>query len=317
MQLRDDFVAVRVPATSANLGPGFDCLGLALKLYDTVTVRATTGGTRVEVEGEGAGDVGGGEDNLVVRALRYGLDRAGAPQVGIRMRCENRIPEGRGLGSSASAIVAGLMLARALIGDEEALRPEQVLQLATDMEGHPDNAAPTVYGGATVAWMEEERAYALPLGSPAGLGAAVFVPGYEVSTAAARETLPRSVPRRDAVFNVGRAALLTALLAGVGRPGGSPERGGDLHRELMAATADRLHQDYRRSHMPSALALVDWLRRADVAAVVSGAGPSVLALEPVAVRVIEDARRAGWRVLEPGVDRAGAAITRGRLAEPV
>ena len=137
MRVHDDFVAVKVPATSANLGPGFDCMGLALDLWDEVSIHATTGPTSVVVEGEGAGNVELGEDNLVVRALRLALDRAGAPQVGVRMRCLNRIPHSRGLGSSASAIVAGVTLARALIGDPDVLGRQEILEIGSEMEGHP------------------------------------------------------------------------------------------------------------------------------------------------------------------------------------
>ena len=156
VRLRDDFVAVKVPATSANLGPGFDCMGLALDLWDEVSVHATTGPTSVVVEGEGAGNVEQGEDNLVVRALRLALDRVGAPQVGVRMHCTNRIPHSRGLGSSASAIVAGVTLARALIGAADVLGRQEILEIGSHMEGHPDNVAPAVFGGATVSWMNEE-----------------------------------------------------------------------------------------------------------------------------------------------------------------
>ena len=150
MRVHDDFVAVKVPATSANLGPGFDCMGLALDLWDEVSIHATTGSTSVVVEGEGAGNVDLGEDNLVVRALRLALDHAGAPQVGVRMRCMNRIPHSRGLGSSASAIVAGLTLARALIGDPDVLGRQEILEIGSELEGHPDNVAPVSYTHLTL-----------------------------------------------------------------------------------------------------------------------------------------------------------------------
>lgn len=156
MRITQDFVAVRVPATSANLGPGFDSFGLALDLWDEVSVHATAGATHVTIEGEGAGVLDEGENHLVVRALRMGLDAAGVAQVGIQMRCMNRIPHSRGLGSSASAIVAGLGLARALIGDPEALTAEDILAIATEMEGHPDNVAPAISGGVTISWMDGE-----------------------------------------------------------------------------------------------------------------------------------------------------------------
>lgn len=311
MQLRDDFVAVAVPATSANLGPGFDSMGLALDLWDEISVHATAGGpTSVVVEGEGAGGVGEGEDNLVVQALRLALDRVGAPQVGIRMHCRNRIPHSRGLGSSASAIVAGIALARALIGDPDVLAPQEILELGTDMEGHPDNVAPAVLGGATVAWLEEGRPGALRLDPPNGISPVVFVPEYELSTSTARAALKDEVARADAIYNLSRAALLAALMAGAR----TAADGASFHELLMNATRDRLHQEQRRSAMEPSLALVDWLRAGGMAAVVSGAGPSVLSLEQVPASVRHDAQAAGWRVLTLPVATEGVRITRGRLA---
>ena len=258
MRVHDDFVAVKVPATSANLGPGFDCMGLALDLWDEVSVHATTGPTSVVVEGEGAGNVEQGEDNLVVRALRLALDRAGAPQVGVRMRCTNRIPHSRGLGSSASAIVAGVTLARALIGDADVLGRQEILEIGSQMEGHPDNVAPAVFGGATVAWMNEEteEVGALRLSPPEGIEPVVFIPDFELRTATARAALPRTVDHVDARFNVARAASLAALLSGQAQASG----GADLHTLLMEATRDRLPQEQRRGAMEPSLALVDWLR---------------------------------------------------------
>lgn len=311
MQLRDDFVAVAVPATSANLGPGFDSMGLALDLWDEISVHATAGGpTSVVVEGEGAGGVGEGEDNLVVQALRLALDRVGAPQVGIRMHCRNRIPHSRGLGSSASAIVAGIALARALIGDPDVLAPQEFLELGTDMEGHPDNVAPAVLGGATVAWLEEGRPGALRLDPPNGISPVVFVPEYELSTSTARAALKDEVARADAIYNLSRAALLAALMTGVR----TAADGVSFHELLMNATRDRLHQEQRRSAMEPSLALVDWLRAGGMAAVVSGAGPSVLSLEQVPASVRHDAQAAGWRVLTLPVATEGVRIIRGRLA---
>ena len=313
MRLHDDFVAVKVPATSANLGPGFDAMGLALDLWDEVSVHATTGPTSVVVEGEGAGNVEQGEDNLVVRALRLALDRAGAPQVGVRMRCMNRIPHSRGLGSSASAIVAGVTLARALIGEVDVLGCQEILEIGSEMEGHPDNVAPAVYGGATVAWMNEETSEvgALRLSPPAGVAPVAFVPDFELRTATARAALPESVAHTDARFNVARAAALAAILTG----GAQASGGADLHSVLMEATRDRLHQEPRRRAMEPTLALVDWLRGAGYAAVVSGAGPTVLSLEPVGADIRRDAAASGWRVLPLGVADSGVQITRGSLSK--
>lgn len=317
MRLREDFVAVKVPATSANLGPGFDALGLALNLYDEIAVHAVTGPTAVVVEGEGAGSVDTGENNLVVRALRIGLDHVGAPQVGIRMHCTNRIPHGRGLGSSAAAIVAGLALARALVGDPEVLSAADLLQLSTDMEGHPDNVAPAILGGATVAWMENGVAGALSVAPPSEITPVAFIPAFELSTSKARAALPAQVPHGDAASNAGRAALLAAVLAG-GQSryvsGEAVSQGGGVHDLLMAGTQDLLHQEYRRGAMEPSLALVDWLREAGFAAVVSGAGPTVLSMEAVPSDVREQARAAGWTVLPLPVAHSGAAITRGALS---
>ena len=313
MRVRDDFVAVTVPATSANLGPGFDCMGLALDLWDDVSVHAMTGPTSVIVEGEGAGNVEQGEDNLVVRALRFALDRVGAPQVGVRMHCTNRIPHSRGLGSSASAIVAGVALARALVGEEDVLGRQEILQIGTQMEGHPDNVAPAVFGGATVAWMDEETnaVGSLRLTPPAGVEPVVFIPDFKLRTATARAALPDTIAHVDARFNVARAAALAAALSGQAQASG----GADMHCVLMEATRDRLHQEQRRSAMEPSLALVDWLRGAGYAAVVSGAGPTVLSLEAVGADVRREAAASGGRVLPLGVAATGVQITRGSLAK--
>ncbi|WP_026460724.1 homoserine kinase [Schaalia suimastitidis] len=311
MQLRDDFVAVKVPATTANLGPGFDSMGMALDLWDEVSVHATAGTTEVVVEGEGAGIVASGEDNLIVRAVRLALDRVGAPQVGIRMRCMNRIPHSRGLGSSASAIVAGLSLARALVGDPEALTLADILNLGNEMEGHPDNIAPAIFGGATIAWTEGAQARALRLAPPSAINPVAFIPDFELPTASARAALPTSIAHADAVFNVGRAALLAALLSQGNTATSAPDT--HFHAALMAATQDRLHQEQRRTTMEPSLALVDWLRAAGLPAVVSGAGPTVLSLEPVSQAIRRDAQAAGWRVLSLPVSPDGVTITRGRI----
>nr|WP_022868287.1 homoserine kinase [Schaalia vaccimaxillae] len=310
MRLRDDFVAVKVPATTANLGPGFDSMGMALDLWDEVSIHATAGATSVVVEGEGAGTVGEGEDNLVVKCVRLALDRVGAPQIGIRMHCTNRIPHSRGLGSSASAIVAGLALARALIGEEDVLTPADILAIGSELEGHPDNVAPAVLGGATIAWMEGERAGAVRVMPPAQISPVAFIPDFELSTSQAREALEERVSHEDARFNLGRSALLAALLSGASQGTGEYS----FHDMLMDATQDRLHQEQRRGAMEPSLALVDWLRSADLAAVVSGAGPTVLSLESVGADIRHEAQAAGWKVMELAVAERAVTITRGRLA---
>lgn len=312
MRLAADHVRVRVPATSANLGPGFDALGVALALHDVVEVRAvSTAGAVVDVVGEGAGRVPEGEDHLVVRAIREGLDHAGASQVGLHLTCSNAIPHGRGLGSSAAAVVAGLLVARGLVAEPEALDDAALLALATAMEGHPDNAAPALLGGVTVAWTDDAvRAVRLPV-HPDVLPVAI-VPPHQLSTRRARGVLPAQVPHADAAFEAGRAALLVEALG----------RRPDL---LFPATEDRLHQEYRRAVMPESLALVGALRARGVAAVVSGAGPTVLALArrtsgpeglpatdaDAAIAAAFGGVMAGWRVLPLPVDGDGAVVERG------
>lgn len=316
MRIRDEEVAVRVPATSANLGPGFDSLGMALSHWDEISVRATVGATHVTIDGYGAGVVDTGEDNLVVRALRLGLDQAGASQVGLEMYAKNRIPHSRGLGSSAAAIVAGLTLARALIGDAACLTAPDLLQLATDMEGHPDNIAPALLGGATIAWVNDGYASAVQLGCPQGIHPTVFVPDYEVSTSAARQALPTHVAHSDASINAGRAALLAAILTGAsGRGVSAQQRSGrlDVRGFLMDATADLLHQEYRRPVMEPSMMLVDWLRQAGYPAVISGAGPTVLSFEEISADIRAQATAAGWTVMNLALAPHGVEITQGRL----
>lgn len=293
-----DRVRVRVPATSANLGPGFDALGLALGLWDDVEVRAVAGPTRVHVTGEGAGAVGTGEDHLVVRALRAGLEAAGASQVGLELTCDNRIPHGRGLGSSAAAVVAGLMAARGLLGGADVLDDDTVLALATDLEGHPDNAAPALLGGATLAWMDGARARAERLDVATELPLTVLVPEAQMLTRRARAVLPESVPHRDAAANAARLGLLVLALQG-------------RSSLLLAGTEDRLHQDYRADVMPATIRLVHTLRDRGLPAVVSGAGPSVLVLAALGDDVAREVVGAGWLVHHPGVATDGASYVTG------
>jgi len=291
-------VVVRVPATSANLGPGYDCLGLALGLHDEVTVRPLPEPvSTVTVEGEGAAGLPGDASHLVVRAMRATFDRLGGGPPGLSLRCVNRIPHGRGLGSSAGAIVAGVVAARALVpGGSERFDDAAALELAGGMEGHPDNVAPCLLGGATVAWTAGGLSRAVRLEVNPRVVPVVAVPDRHLSTAAARALLPDLVAHRDAAANAARTALLVQALTV--RP--------DL---LLAATEDRLHQEYRRAAMPESLDLVDRLRAHGLAAVVSGAGPSVLVLahEPPAAEV-EAQVGPGWTVLRPGIDTAGAVV---------
>jgi homoserine kinase len=260
-------VVVQVPATSANLGPGFDALGLALDLRDTLRASVTSRGLTVDVSGEGAEEVPRGEDNLVVRAMRAAFEALGEDPPGLEVVCSNVVPHGRGLGSSAAAIVGGIHLARALVRDGRSrLKDLAAFQLAAALEGHPDNVAAAAFGGLTVAWQEDGVFHAAPTQVSPGIRTVVFVPPVPLSTEVARGLLPATVPQVDAAASVGRAALLVAALAT------------GWTAKLHDATRDWLHQEYRRPAMPETLDLVDTLRSQGYGAVVSGAGPSVLVL---------------------------------------
>jgi homoserine kinase len=275
---------VRVPATSANLGPGFDTFGLALALYDDVVVRVAESGLVIDVAGEGADDVRRDKRHLVVQAVRATFDVLGGQPRGLEVVCANHIPHGRGLGSSAAAIVAGIVGARELVlGGSERLPDDAVLRLAAELEGHPDNVAACLAGGFTMAWQEPATTaqQSGTKGAPAlltrslhldvhkSIAAVVFVPETKSSTARARKLLPDTIPHEAAAANAARAALLSQALT----------RRPDL---LFVATEDALHQSYRASAMSRSAALMARLREAGIAAVISGAGPSVLALTTIA-----------------------------------
>ena len=331
---------VRAPATSANLGPGFDALGLALALHDQVEARVTDGGLVIEVAGEGGGTAAAGERHLVVRAMRAAFGAIGEQPPGITLRCTNAIPHGGGLGSSAAAICSGVLAARALAGaDGTRLSDEAVFQLAVMLEGHPDNVAACLAGGLTIAWTprpgptapagagepgadrsgagepgagesgagEPGGARLLRIGVPAALRAVACVPAEPLATEAARQALPQTVPHEDAAANAARSALLIAALTG------APHL-------LFDATEDFLHQPYRAAIMPETASLLGALRRAGAAAVVSGAGPTVLVLSfdgqwPSAEAVDSIARETGiaWHVIPLHIDQQGAHVQQGGL----
>lgn len=292
-------VSVSTPATSANLGPGFDALGLALTLYDDLTARVTGDHCTVTVSGEGAGELPGDEDHLVVRAMLATFDEMGERPAGLAVECVNRIPQARGLGSSSAAIVGGVQLARGLVaGGRRLIDDEAALRIAARLEGHPDNVAPCLLGGFTIAWTEGAGARAVRLSVSRRVRPTVFIPTERGYTATARAALPPAVPHADAAFNAGRAALLTHALTS--DPG-----------LLLPATADRLHQGYRAAGMPGTGSLVAALRSVGVAAVVSGAGPTVLALTEVPADFHPGTE---WRVETLGVDGAGALV-KGSMVE--
>ncbi len=327
---------VRAPASSANLGPGFDALGLALSLHDVTVARVTGGGLDIEVSGEGSETAAAGEDHLVVRAMRAAFDVLGGQPPGLGLRSLNAIPHSRGLGSSAAAIVTGILAARGLARDgADRLPDDAVLALASRLEGHPDNVAACLHGGLTISWTPPLPAgpgygpapepagpgYG-PAPEPAALGngsgpagprvvrlpvleeiqPVVFVAEESLATHTARGALPAAVPHRDAAANAARAALLVAALTRV--PG-----------VLFDATQDFLHQPYRAGVMPQTADLLARLRAAGVAAVISGAGPSVLALTvpgapggPDLVDSIAAETGIGWRISPLAIDRQGATL---------
>jgi homoserine kinase len=293
-------VHVRVPATSANLGPGFDALGLALARHDDVLARVGEDGLLIDVAGEGADDVPRDDSHLVARAMRAVFDRLGGQPRGLELVCANRIAHGRGLGSSAAAVVAGVTLARALVvGGDEAIPDEEVLSLAAELEGHPDNVAACLLGGLTVAWTDGDRAQAVRLDCDPAIQPVLLIPPFAASTEQARGLLPDQVEHRDATFNASRAALLIAALTG------HPEA-------LLAATEDRLHQPYRATAMAQSAQIVTGLRAAGLAAVISGAGPSVLVLarHQVEAKTVVAQAPADWAAELIAVDPAGAQIMR-------
>jgi homoserine kinase len=260
-----------VAASSANLGPGFDSLGLALSLYDEIVVETTESGLNVDVEGEGAGQVPLDSTHLVVRAIHHGLRALGATVGGLNVRCRNAIPQSRGLGSSAAAVVGGLAAVNGLVAQTGStlMSPADLVQRSSEFEGHPDNAAAAVLGGGVVSWTSTgatgPRYAAVPLQVHPDIHLFAAIPEQRSLTAETRVLLPRSVSHGDARFNLSRAALLVVALTE--RP--------DL---LMEATEDVLHQPQRAVAMRASAEYLQALRRCGIAAVLSGAGPAVLAL---------------------------------------
>lgn len=255
-------------------------------MYDEVVAETLPFGLEIEVVGEGSDGVPLDEEHLVVRAMYAAFDALGERPTGLRLTCTNVIPHGRGLGSSAAAIVSGITLASALT-EGPGLAPAAAFQLAADIEGHPDNVAAAMFGGLTIAWLDDSVAHVERLVS--NVEVTVFVPSAAVSTEKARGLLPSDVTHADAAANSGRAALLVRALTG------APHR-------LLPATEDRLHQSYRASAMPESYELMQQLRADGVAATISGAGPTVLAFD----RGLGDRLPSGWTLHELGVDLLGA-----------
>jgi homoserine kinase len=296
-------VQVRVPASSANLGPGFDSVGLALGLWDTCVATVTEEpGLRIEVSGEGEGEVPLDDSHLVHRTMSRAWRELGVhPPEGLHLVCRNGVPHGRGLGSSATAIVTGVVAAQAL---HDVSRGGAVLSdlrfandLAARLEGHPDNSSASLHGGLTLSWPSRDGATStLRLVLHPDVAVRVLVPTEQLSTAKARSVLPSHVRHADAAANSARAALLLQALTA--RP--------DL---LLDGTREWLHQEARRESFAASMSLVDDLRARGHAAVISGAGPSVLVLSTREVVASVTVEREGWQVLDPGVPHDGAEAT--------
>ncbi|VXB52635.1 Homoserine kinase [Arthrobacter sp. 9AX] len=300
-------VTVRVPATTANLGPGYDSLGLALALHDTLTVESLESEELVfELTGEGADTLPRDASHLVIRAMEAAFERLGFRHGGLKVTAENVVPHGRGLGSSASAVVAAISAANALVPEASRRGKEWILQLTSEIEGHPDNVAPAIFGGLALSWQDSDQYSSTSAAVSGTVVPVVAVPDFELSTETARALLPASVGHHAAAMNSGRAALLIHALTT------KPEF-------LLAGTEDYLHQSYRAEAMRPSAALISALRAAGHAAVVSGAGPTVLVLAEgqadaaAVVRFIEEFTAAntpdiGWRVLKLAVDVEGAKV---------
>ena len=277
LTFKSNLAQISVPATSANLGPGFDCFGLSLEMRDRYIAKILDEAIfDVDVSGEGADEVKLDKNHLVIRSMLRGFEHMGQKPRGIALRALNVTPHSRGLGSSASAIVGGLALAKSLVhGGEALMSDDEMIALATELEGHPDNVAAAVLGGASIAWLENGVGRAVKIAVHEKIKALAFIPAAGVSTAKARKLLPETVAHLDAASNAGKAALLVHALSH--RP--------DL---LLSATEDRIHQQYRGSVMVKSIELVDRFRAAGVAATISGAGPTVLVLHTASETEVEE-----------------------------
>lgn len=291
---------ITVPATSANLGPGFDCLGMALKLYNTLEVEPSDS-LRIQIEGEGEKSIPRNGSNLVYKSYRRTMEKMGLVPGNLMIRQHNAIPSTRGLGSSSSAVVAGILAAQAVSG--QTISKEDMLLLATQIEGHPDNVAPAIYGGFVAAVGGTHDARCLSFDVPASLLPIAMIPDYELSTQKARAVLPKQISFTDAVFNVSRAAYLSAAFAK-----------GDVDA-LLTVLQDRLHQPYRASLIPGFEEILDTCEVMGAPAYLSGAGPTLMALCREAnadefisriTPVLSD--WGNWRVLKLPPDNLGARV---------
>jgi homoserine kinase len=304
MEISVSKVRVSIPASTTNLGPGFDVLGMALKLYNTIEMEVSASGLSIQVEGEGADMLARDESNIVYQATKKVFERMGDKPPPLAIRLINNIPLARGLGSSGTAAIGGLMAANAISG--AGLTRDEILDIATAMDGHPDNVAASMFGGVVIASPTEKGVVCMKFLPAKPIELVLVVPDFHLLTSDARAVLPRSVDRDTAVFNIGRASILVAALAT-----------GDLHL-LSIATEDKLHQPYREKLIPG---LMDVFRAAksvgkNVAVALSGAGPSVVAFcTENSDRVGENMRKAfskhniHSRVMALGIDEEGATVS--------
>lgn len=287
--------AVRVPATSANLGPGFDVLGLSLKYFDELSVEVSDGPDQVNVIGEGETELPTDDKHLVIRSMRAAFDFVGLKVPGLKLTCKNQIPHARGMGSSSAAIVGGIALARELMGAER-LSISDFINLAGRLEGHPDNIAPCILGGMTIAWIDNEGHHAVKLDVHPDIVPVVSIPDFKVPTETARGLLPLRIAHDDAVFNLSRSSLMVYAMT----------KDPDL---LFTATEDRMHQRQRADVMPQTLRAMTELRSVGLPAVISGAGPTVLTLAAAgsASQVSEVLQSAGlgFKTITLGVEPDG------------
>ncbi|MEA3509735.1 MAG: homoserine kinase [candidate division NC10 bacterium] len=297
-------IAIRVPASTANLGSGFDVLGLALGLYNTIEMETTSRGVEVTVEGEGAERLQGeGKRSLVVRAAEAAFAHLGVTPPGLKVHLRNEIPLKRGLGSSGTACLGGIIGAAELTG--RPLSREEILKLALPLEGHPDNITPSLVGGLTASCLSEGEVRYVRIPLPEAITVVAVIPEQQLSTAEARRALPRQVPFADAVHNVSRVALLVGAMVA-----------GDLSL-LDEATRDRLHQPYRAKLLPGMEEVLEVARRGGaLAAFLSGAGSTVVALvnqgaETVGAEMAEAWARIGLRaeVKVLAIDREGIQLS--------
>ncbi len=258
-------IKVRVPATSANMGSGFDSLGLALTLYNYVSIEKISGPTEIKITGDGENFLPKDENNLIYRCVKTVFEAAGEEMVNIRLCMENHIPITRGLGSSSAGIVGGLVAANALLG--EPFSKERILEMATDIEGHGDNVTPAIFGGFCINVPSKNKINYISTPVKDDLEFATFIPDFFLQTKKSRAALPEKVLHRDAVFNLGRSALLTASIIS-----------GD-YKNIRVAMGDRLHQGYRKKFIPGMSEIFDLCYNNKALGVyLSGAGPSIIGI---------------------------------------